>query len=313
MVKAGQMKGASYKTLYESGELFERVTKLYSMLKECSLCPRECGVNRQAGELGVCKSGMRPVVASHNAHKGEEPPISGTKGSGTIFLAHCTLKCIFCHNYPISQLGNSTMVTVTAMADMMLNLQKRGCHNINFVTPTHYAPQIAHAVLIAAKNGLDIPLVYNTSGYESLRTLRLLDGIIDIYLPDMKYDDDEAAIKYSGVPRSGYKDANRQAVTEMIRQVGQLSVDDAGIAKRGVLIRHLVLPGKIAGSQRILKFISDNFGKGTYISLMSQYFPAHKAVDDPALCKRVGHREYKRIVKYMEGLGFGCGWTQSAD
>jgi putative pyruvate formate lyase activating enzyme len=298
----------SYLKLYESGELKSRVKKLYKVLEKCTLCPRACGVNRIKGEKGFCKSGMMPKVSSHNAHHGEEPPISGYYGSGTIFLSHCTMRCIFCQNYPISQFGHGQEVTVTQMAYMMLNLEKRGCHNINFVTPTHFVTQIVHALLIAVKNGFKLPIVYNTSGFESLETLRLLDGIVDIYLPDMKYDDDKIALKYSGV--SGYKEVNQIAVKEMVRQTGQLETDERGVAKRGVVIRHLVLPEGLAGSIKILDFISENFGTDTYISLMSQYFPAYKALEDPVICNRVGHEEYDKIVDHMNELGFTCGWIQ---
>jgi len=294
--------------LYESGELKNRVKKLYNMLKSCTLCPRACKTNRTKGEKGFCKSGLKPKVSSHNVHGGEEPPISGERGSGTIFLSSCTMRCIFCQNYPISQLGNGEVVTVGRMADMMLSLEKRGCHNINFVTPTHFVAQIVHAILIAVKKGFRLPIVYNTSGYESLEVLKLLDGIVDIYLPDMKYDDDKIALKYSGV--SGYKEINRIALREMVRQVGTLVTDDNGIAKRGVIIRHLVLPGGLSGSVEILDFISGNFGVDTYISLMSQYFPAYKALDDSAICRRVEYEEYNKVVEHMEQLGFTCGWIQ---
>jgi putative pyruvate formate lyase activating enzyme len=301
----------SYIALYESGGLAIRVKKLYKMLECCELCPRECGVNRLKGEKGFCRSGVLPIVSSYNEHMGEEPPISGYNGSGTIFMTNCTLKCIYCQNYPISQLGNGRKVTVSVVAKMMLDLEKRGCHNINFVTPTHFVAQIVHAVLIAVKQGFGLPIVYNTSGYESLKTLKLLDGIVDIYMPDMKYDDDETALKYSHAP--GYKEANRKAVKEMLRQVGQLETDKNGIAKRGILIRHLVLPGGLSGSKEILKYIKKNLGAGTYISLMSQYFPAYKAVDDPILNKRVNYKEYNGIVDYLHELGLNYGWTQGLD
>jgi putative pyruvate formate lyase activating enzyme len=298
----------SYIALYESGDLKVRVKKLYKMLEKCTLCPRKCKVNRLKGEAGFCRSLLLPRVSSYNSHHGEEPPISGYKGSGTIFFSNCTLKCMFCQNYPISQLGHGKEVTVTALADMMLSLEKRGCHNINFVTPTHFAAQIAHALLIAVKKGFKLPLVYNTSGFESLKTLELLDGIIDIYLPDMKYDDDKIALKYSHV--SGYKEVNRSAIKEMVRQVGQLKTDKTGIAVRGVVIRHLVLPQGLSGSKGILKFIKENLGSDTYISLMSQYFPAYKAVDNPILRKRVDYKEYNEIVEYMESLEIDSGWIQ---
>lgn len=294
--------------LFESGELAVRVKELYRKMKSCTLCPRECRVNRLKGETGYCRSGFAPKVASRNAHHGEEPPISGSYGSGTIFFSNCTLKCVFCQNYPISQLGSGAQITVTALADMMLNLQKRKCHNINFVTPSHFSAQIVHALLIAVKKGFCLPLVYNTSGYEALPVLKLLDGIIDIYLPDMKYDDDEAAMKCSRA--INYREVNRLAIKEMHRQVGFLQVDENEIAVRGVIIRHLVLPDGLAGSRAILKFIKEEIGAGTYISLMSQYFPAHEATDDPALGKRISRKEYNKIVEYLEELGLDNGWVQ---
>ncbi len=298
----------SYIALYKSGELKRRVKMLYQMLKSCDLCPRECGVNRVAGELGGCKSGVRPAVSSHNAHMGEEPPITGKNGSGTIFFTNCTMKCVFCQNYPISQLGNGEEVTVTRLAGMMLSLQKRGCHNINFVTPSHYAAQIVHAILIAVAKGLNLPIVYNTSGFDSLKVIKLLEGVVEIYLPDMKYDDDKNALKCSRV--SGYKEANMLAVAEMIRQVGNLKTDERGIAVSGVIIRHLVLPDGLSGSKGVLKQIAENFGTGTYISLMNQYFPAYKAVDDTVLKHKIDHDYYHDIVEQMENLGFESGWIQ---
>ncbi|MFC1855766.1 radical SAM protein [Thermodesulfobacteriota bacterium] len=299
----------SYFQLYDSGELRKRVISLYKILLSCTLCPRKCGVNRIIGEQGFCKSGFLPKVASNNVHKGEEPPISGTNGSGTIFFSSCTLSCDFCQNFPISQLGTGKEVTVTDLADMMIRLQKKGCHNINFVTPTHFVPQIVHALLIATRKGFSLPVVYNASGYESLEVLKLLDGIVDIYLPDMKYDDDKNALKYSHV--SGYKEINRIAIKEMHRQVGVLQTDENNIAVRGLIIRHLVLPDGLSGSKKILDYIKENLGNDTYISLMSQYFPAHRAVADQALSKKIGYEEYSEIVEYLEKLGFSSGWTQN--
>ena len=282
--------------------------KAAELLRSCSVCPRKCGVDRTAGELGACGAGLRPMVSSHNAHFGEEPPISGSRGSGTIFLTNCNLKCVYCQNYPISQLGHGNEVTEDELAGMMLSLQARGCHNINFVTPTHYMPQILSGLATAAERGLTLPVVYNTGGYELVEMLRLLDGVVDIYMPDMRYASDEAGLEYSGAP--GYATHNRPAIKEMHRQVGNLTLDAEGVGVRGLVIRLLVLPESISGTEETLEFIAKEVSTDSFISLMAQYFPAHKAEVTPPLDRRITRAEYGRAFRKMMELGFSQGWAQ---
>lgn len=299
----------SYLRLHARGLLRQRIEQAYEMLSHCNLCPRECGVNRLAGERGYCRAGADPVVASWNAHPWEEPPISGTKGSGTIFFTYCTARCVFCQNYPISQLGIGQQVTVQRLAEMMQELQARGCHNINLVTPTHFVPQILAALAIAADRGLRLPLVYNSSGYEAVETLRLLDGVIDIYLPDAKYADDAVARRLSGF--RGYVEANRAALKEMFRQVGaELLLDESGLALRGMIIRHMVLPQGLAGTKEVLAWIAHELSPAVHISLMSQYFPAHRAVGDPVLGRKITEDEYFEALAAFDALGLEHGWRQ---
>jgi len=302
----------AYRALAASGELHARVEAAWERLKACDLCPRRCGVDRLAGQVGFCRAGAQARVASHNIHRWEEPPISGSRGSGTIFFSYCTARCLFCQNYPISQLGVGEEVTNERLAQMMLTLQRWGCHNINLVTPTHYVPQILAALEIAAARGLRIPLVYNTSGYERVETLRLLDGIVDIYLPDAKYADDAIARRLSGFV--DYVTHNRAALLEMARQVGcALQVDAEGIAMRGMVIRHLVLPNGLAGTEEVLRWIAENLSTSAYISLMSQYFPAYRAVGDPELGRSITFDEYDAALEALERLGFENGWRQEVD
>ncbi len=302
------MREASYVRMSRSGALAERATRAAAMLECCTLCPRRCGVDRATGELGVCGADAVAEVSSFNDHHGEEPPISGSRGSGTIFLTHCNLKCMFCQNYPISHLGNGNPAPPARMAQMMLALQARGCHNINLVTPTHFMPQILRSLDIAARDGLTIPLVYNCGGYESLDAVRLLDGIIDIYMPDMKYGDNESAKRFSGC--HDYVEKNRAAVREMYRQVGALHLDDNGIARRGLLIRHLVLPNGRAGSRDVLGFIANELSTDVHISIMEQYFPAYKAPDEPEVSRRITGDEYAEVLDAVEEFGFTHGWLQ---
>jgi len=285
----------------------DRIHQLQSLLSPCILCPRKCGVNRMQGKTGMCRSGLKPKIASYNIHNGEEPPVSGPRGSGTIFFSGCGLRCIFCQNFPISQLLNGNEVSVEEVAGYMLFLQKKGAHNINFVTPTHYVPQIVEAVYIASQRGLKLPLVYNSSGYEELQTLKLLDGIIDIYLPDMKYSSDENALKYSGV--NNYVEINRLAIKEIYRQVGPLTTDEHGIARRGLIIRHLVLPGDISGTEDVLRFICE-LDPAIPVSLMSQYFPAHRANNFPELKRHLKREEYTRMLHLLEKYMLENGWVQ---
>jgi putative pyruvate formate lyase activating enzyme len=290
-------------------ELQNRIEAAYALLGSCRVCPRECGVNRLKNEkIGFCRSGLHPVVASVSPHHGEEPPLSGSKGSGTIFFANCNLRCLYCQNYPISQFGNGTERTPGELACQMLRLQEQGCHNLNLVTPTHFMPQVLKALGIAKERGFSLPIVYNTSGYETVEALRLLDGIVDIYLPDMRYSDDAASLKYSIAPH--YREVNQAAVREMYRQAGNLSLDDAGIAKSGLIIRHLVLPGGRSGTESIMRYLAEEISRDVYISLMSQYFPAYKAKEHEEINRKITAEEYEEARRIMESYGLENGWVQ---
>lgn len=286
------------------------VRKLYELASPCRLCPRECNIDRLSGQKGFCGADNSIRISSTGPHNGEEPPISGTKGSGTIFFAYCTLRCKFCQNYPISHLHNGYDITVEKLAEIMLEQQTRGCHNVNLVTPTHYAPWIAHAVEIARASGLKIPIVYNCSGYESVEVLKLLEGVVDVYLPDSKYDSDESAQSISKV--SNYVAFNRAALIEMSRQAGVLRLDEEGIAEKGLIIRHLVLPDGRAGTSNVLHWIAENIPDAT-ISLMSQYFPAHLALSDAQLNRNITEEEYNEALCALEQEGLGNGWIQPFD
>jgi putative pyruvate formate lyase activating enzyme len=289
--------------------LNNRIEAAYQLLESCRVCPRECGVNRLKNDkLGFCRSGLNPVVSSASPHHGEEPPLSGTRGSGTIFFANCNLRCTYCQNYPISQLGNGVERTTGELACQMLWLQEQGCHNLNLVTPTHFMPQILKAIGIARDRGLNLPIVYNTSGYESIEALQLLDGIVDIYLPDMRYSDDAAARKFSIAPH--YPEINRAAVKEMYRQVGNLELDDKGTAKRGLIVRHLILPHGLSGTEGVMKFLADEISRDVYISLMSQYFPAYKAGEHKEINRRISEEEYDRAYDIKIKYGLKNGWVQ---
>jgi len=293
-------------------EMQKRIEAAYRLLEQCHVCPRECGVNRLKNDkLGFCRSGLNPVLASVSAHHGEEPPISGTKGSGTIFFTNCNLKCVYCQNYPISQMGNGEERTLAEVACQMLWLQEQGCHNLNLVTPTHFMPQILKSLALAQERGFNLPIVYNTSGYESVESLRVLDGIVDIYLPDMRYSDNAAAMKYSIAPH--YPEINRAAILEMYRQVGNLELDEKGIAKRGLLVRHLVLPGGISGTEGVMKFLAEEISTKVYISLMAQYFPAYKATEFKELSRRISAEEYEEAREIMEKYGLENGWVQELE
>jgi len=293
---------------FQRRELDKRIEKLYEILKECRICPRECRVNRLKGEKGFCGCGEELIVSSFHPHFGEEPPISGYRGSGTIFFAHCNLRCVFCQNYPISHLGNGNKISVEELAEGMINLQKMGCHNINLVTPTHFIPQIVLALSKAIEKGLSIPLVYNCGGYEAVETLKLLKGLVDIYMPDIKYGGEEEGKKYSSAP--DYFEIAKKAVKEMFTQVGNLQIDKEGIARKGLLIRHLILPHKLAKTRNVLKFIAEEISPYTYISLMSQYFPAYRAREFKELSRRITREEYEEALEITRELGLEEGWRQ---
>ena len=290
-------------------ELQSRIEAAYKLLENCRVCPRECGVNRlKDDKLGFCRSGLDPVISSVSPHHGEEPPLSGTKGSGTIFFSNCNLRCVYCQNYPISQMGNGMKRTPGELACQMVWLQDQGCHNLNLVTPTHFMPQILKAFGMAQERGFHLPIVYNTSGYESMEALRLLDGIVDIYLTDMRYSGDSASLKYSVAPH--YPEINGAAVREMYHQVGNLALDEAGIAQRGLIVRHLVMPGGISGTEGVMKFLSEEISKDVYISLMSQYFPAFRAKEFKEINRRITSTEYEEARRIMEQYGLENGWVQ---
>ena len=289
-------------------EFDRRIEKAYKLLSSCEVCPHKCRVNRLKGERGFCRSGEEVMISSYNNHFGEEPPLVGNFGSGTIFFTNCNLKCIYCQNYPISQLGNGNKVSLQELAKIMLALQKRECHNINLVTPTHFVPQILKSLKLAIKMGLCIPLVYNTSGYDSVNTLKLLDGVVDIYLPDARYADNEIARKYSSAPN--YFKIMKKSLKEMYRQVGDLAVDKTGVAHSGLIVRHLVLPGGLSGSKKIMHFITREISPHTYISLMAQYFPAYQADQFPPLSRRIDKEEYREALQAFKEEGLENGWFQ---
>lgn len=295
---------ASYNQMTESA-LKDRAREAISRLESCQICPRHCRVNRLKNELGFCRGERHARIYSYAPHFGEEPPLVGTCGSGTIFFSGCNLSCVFCQNYEISQLDQGTEVRAIGLASMMKRLQDLGCHNINFVTPSHYVPQILEALTAARAMGLSIPLVYNSGGYDSVETLRLLDGIFDIYMPDMKYGSEEMALKYSNAPE--YTRYAKAAIQEMHRQVGDLEIDDEGVAVRGILIRHLVLPGGAAGTAEVVRFLSQEVSGNTYLNVMAQYRPEYKACGYSELDRSLTAREYREAVRMAEDAGLTRG------
>jgi len=292
---------ASYCHLLQSGILAQRVAQAREGLRRCHVCPRHCEVNRLEGELGFCQVGARPFVASYGPHFGEEDPLRGRHGSGTIFFASCNLRCLYCQNYEISQLRGGSEFTPRELADIMIELQDQGCHNINLVTPSHQVPHILDGLLLAAERGLRIPLVYNTSSYDDLETLRLLDGIMDIYLPDFKYADAAIAETYSKA--TGYPDIAKVAIKEMHRQVGDLVLDNQGLAVRGVLVRHLVLPGGLAGTAEVMKFLAEALSLDTYVNVMDQYRPCYQAFSHPPLDRRITSEEFDESIRLAKATG----------
>ena len=288
----------SYIRLFEKGELQQRIRVLKESLKECRLCPRECGVNRFNGEVGVCQAGLEPVVSSAFPHFGEEPPLVGYQGSGTIFLAYCNLRCIFCQNYDISHLGNGEPITSSDLARVMVRLQEMGCHNINFVTPTHYAPQIVASLPEAIEKGLRLPIVYNCSGYESIEVIRLLEGVVDIYMPDAKYMDGKYSKQFSNAP--DYPEIIKEVLKEMHRQVGDLTANSKGIAERGLLIRHLVMPHGVASSEAVFRFIAEEISVHSYVNIMDQYRPEYRAHECPEINRRITQKEYQEATQWAK-------------
>jgi len=295
----------AYMELVNSGEIDNRIETLYSKLEQCDICPRNCGVNRLDGEIGYCQAGAELVVSSVQPHFWEEAPLVGIGGSGTVFLANCNLRCVYCQNYDISHEGKGNPITEEQLADSMLWIQRIGCHNINLVTPTHYTPNLVKAVAIAARKGLRLPIVYNCSGYENVETLELLDGIVDIYMPDIKYGGIESAKLYSDAP--DYFEVCKQAVREMHRQVGDLVIDRT-IAWHGLLIRHLVLPNNRADSLQVLDFIANEISRESYVNIMLQYRPAYRAMEFEDINRAVYIEEYYNVLDMARGLGLHRGF-----
>ncbi len=295
-----------YKEKLTPAELFERTKELAKLVESCSLCPNNCGIDRRIDESGLCHSTDKVKISSVGPHYGEEPPLVGRFGSGTIFFTNCNLSCEFCQNYDISHLGAGREVSVEELSDSMITLQNRGCHNINLVTPTHFTPQIVSALVIAIEKGLEIPIVYNCGGYESVETLKLLDGIIDIYMPDIKYSLNENALKYSGI--ENYRNVAQSALKEMHRQVGDLKISQSGIAQRGLLIRHLVLPNQLTGSKLVIDFIVHEISKDSYVNIMDQYRPAYNAHRYPELNRRITNSEFNEVIQYAKKTGLHRGF-----
>jgi putative pyruvate formate lyase activating enzyme len=315
----GDRKGRpSYLRLLQTGELVSRVEALEALLERCTVCPRDCLNNRLNNEIAACYSGRLPIVSSYTPHFGEEPDLVGTGGAGNIFFGNCNLRCIYCQNYQISQTHKEQIkneVTNERLAEMMLDLQARGCHNINFVSPTHFAPQMARGILLAAEKGLRLPIVYNTNAYDSIEVLRLLDGIVDVYLPDLKYAENEAGYLYSKV--KGYKDSARLALGEMFRQMGdQLVLGPDGLLKRGLVIRLLVLPNDIAGVRDSLEWIRNTLSPHVAVSMMAQYYPINHAGSNQRyilLSRRITESEWLRALSALDELGMEEGWMQEYD
>jgi len=283
-----------YIKLYRKGELAERIKHARNLLRQCRLCPRSCGADRLSGEKGYCSCGSKVKVASYGPHFGEESPLVGINGSGTIFLSSCNLLCVFCQNYEISRLAAGDEMDPSLLGSVMARLGRSGCHNINFVSPTHFVPQILEALPFAVEQGLDVPLVYNTGGYDSVETIRLLQGVFDIYMPDLKFWDRDPAERYCNAP--DYREAAAAAIREMHRQVGDLETDSAGIAVKGLLVRHLVMPGGAAGTRRAMKFLAE-ISPDTYVNIMDQYRPCGLAADYPEIARRITPLEYREAIQ----------------
>jgi len=301
-----------YLALYRSGELKRRAERLEARLASCDICPRECHVNRLENKHGFCRSGSLPLVSAVCAHHGEEPAISGSKGSGTVFFGNCNMRCVYCQNYQISQdrkKQKSKEMDFRKLAENMLYLQDElGCHNINFVSPSHFVPQLVRAVLEAVPLGLRVPLVYNSSGYDSVASLRELDSIISVYLPDLRYASGKWARKFSHA--RNYVTHARAAIVEMYRQVGELVVDESGVAQRGLIVRHLILPNKIAGSEESLTWLAREVSPTVTVSIMAQYYPSHKARDERLLSRTISQAEYEEVLRLLDELGLENGWVQ---
>ena len=282
--------------------------KMKTALSHCQVCPRNCGIDRTAGKTGFCRAPYLPKVALVSRHDWEEPPISGTKGSGTVFFSHCNLGCVFCQNHDISQNGFGQEISIERLAEIFLEQQERGFHNINLVSAAQFIPQTAKALEIAKKNGLSIPVVYNSNGYESIEGLKLLEGLVDVYLPDFKYWDDELGLEYSNCPH--YRETAAATILEMRRQVGKDILDETGMMKKGIILRHLVLPNHYKDSLKVLDWVKENLGEETFVSLMSQYTPMHKAKEIKALSRKLTTFEYDKVVDHFFEIGLKNGFMQ---
>lgn len=283
-----------YREIWRTGELEHRADEAKKRLDCCDLCSHECRVNRRKSARGVCRIGEEVRVSGHGPHFGEEDVLVGSGGSGTIFFAGCNLRCVFCQNWEISHLSEGEAISISQLAGMMVELQSRGCHNINLVTPTPYLPQILSALQRACDAGLSVPLVYNCGGYESLSALKLLDGIVDIYMPDVKFSGDDEAYHYTGA--KGYWNAVQSALIEMHRQVGDLAVNEDGLAWKGLLVRHLVLPGHLAGTEEVMRFLAETISPDTCVNIMGQYYPAYRAGEHPPLDRPIREEEFEQAV-----------------
>ncbi|MDO9530194.1 MAG: hypothetical protein Q7J27_13705 [Syntrophales bacterium] len=295
------MREPSYLRLYREGKLKDRIDQAVHLMKDCRLCPRECAVDRLSGETGFCRTERRAKVASYNAHFGEESPLVGRSGSGTIFFSSCNLLCSFCQNYDISHLAEGVEVEPEQLAKMMVTLARGGCHNINFVTPTHVVPQMLEGLYIAVQQGLNVPLVYNTGGYDSVETLKILDGIFDIYMPDFKFWDQKWAEKFCSAPN--YREKAADAIREMHRQVGDLEINEGGVAVKGLLVRHLVMPNDAANTEEVMKFLADEISVNTYVNVMDQYRPCYKAEDDIIINRRITAGEFQAAIDLAQKAG----------
>lgn len=304
----------SYINLFETGELARRAETAQRILESCTACPRECRINRNANEYGFCQSGALPIVSSYTAHYGEEPVLSGNKGAGNIFYGNCNLRCIFCQNYEISQNWNEERkheVSLERLAAIMIELQERNCHNIGLVSPTHFTPQILKSINIAVEKGLHLPIIYNSNGYDSTEMLKLYDGVIDIYLPDFKYGNNEYAKLYSNA--EDYFDHTKRAIAEMFRQVGDELIYNGNVVVRGLIIRHLVLPNGLAESEKVFQFISEELSPNVHISLMSQYYPVNKSYKEILLSRTLRASEYEKTLELMDKYGLHNGWIQEME
>ena len=304
----------SYKKLLQNGELHKRAEEAYNNLYSCTSCPRDCKVDRRSGEYGICTSGDFPIVSSYTPHFGEEPVLSGTKGAGNIFFGNCNLKCIYCQNFEISQNPKSEKhkeVTHNRLTEIMIELQNKGCHNIGLVSPTHFSATILKSIYLAAQQGLNLPVIYNTNGYDSVEMLKLYDGVIDIYLPDFKYGNSEYAKTYSLV--DNYFEKTKEAVKEMFRQVGDQLIYDGDVVVRGLIIRHLILPNDLSDTERVFKFIAEELSPNVHISLMSQYYPTNKAYKDILIDRALRNSEYDKALQLLDKYGLHNGWIQEME